>query len=251
MTERIVLLFFSSFLLSSFQVDTVNTNRLVTFLQVDLVCGAASDIGCGSRSKPILNDLEGKSEIAEGWLSRPGTNVAVVWEDDVIVNDELLIETLKTHKKSGRVLSGNESNDRREEFESEKWYRSNEVDELSIEEAGRIAEMVISAIKDQGSLSDSDAPIMQDEVEEFIKNELLTLEDVNLLNERSYYKGWESGIKNIASSYMDQSEVDKIHLFVVSSWIRYSIYGGALIVILLIAYLFRKWRVRTKDKENE
>ena len=104
--------------------------------------------------------------------------------------------------------------------------------------------MVISAITDQGSLSDSDAPLMQAEVEEYIKNELLNLTDVNLLNNRSYYQGWESGIKIIAATYMDQSEVDNIHLFVMSPCIKYSMYGGALIVILLLAYLFRKWRIR-------
>ena len=132
MIERYVILFFSFFPLCSFQIDTIETNRLMTFLQVDLVCGAASDIGCGSRSKPILIDLESQSEIAEAWLNRPGTNIAVVWEDDARVDETLLIETLKIHQKSGKVLSANESADRRKAFESESWYRTNEVDELSI-----------------------------------------------------------------------------------------------------------------------
>lgn len=235
MITRILILFSTFFFLSAFQAQEFTAEgRIITFLQVDLVCGAASDIGCGSRSKPILMDLECKSEIAEAWLNRPGTIIAVVWNDNLDSNETLLKQTLKEHRKSGKVLGQNESIEQKEKFRTDRWYRTNEVDELSIEEAGRIAEMVISTIKEQGSLSDTHAPMMQNEIEAYLKNELLSLEDVNLLNKRSYYKSWESGIKNIAKPYMDQSEIDKIHLFVMSPWIKYFMYGAALASILLI-----------------
>jgi hypothetical protein len=36
-------------------------------------------LGCGSRAKPLLIDLEQQSGIKEAWLNRTGTIVAIVW----------------------------------------------------------------------------------------------------------------------------------------------------------------------------
>jgi hypothetical protein len=54
----------------------------VTFYEVPLGCPAAPEIGCGSRSKPILLQLEGEKSVAEAWLNRPGTIMAVVWKPE-------------------------------------------------------------------------------------------------------------------------------------------------------------------------
>ena len=51
----------------------------ITFYDVPLVCGAAPSIGCGSRAKPLLLDLERQPAIKEAWLNRTGTVVAIVW----------------------------------------------------------------------------------------------------------------------------------------------------------------------------
>src|SRR6202007_1479767 len=51
----------------------------VTFYDVPLVCNAAPEIGCGSRAKPLLLDLEHQSAIKEAWLNRSGTILAIVW----------------------------------------------------------------------------------------------------------------------------------------------------------------------------
>ena len=58
-----------------------DTKKNINFLDVNLVCGAAPNIGCGSRSRPILVDLEKEKSIEEAWLNRKGTVVAVVWEE--------------------------------------------------------------------------------------------------------------------------------------------------------------------------
>ena len=54
---------------------------VVTFYETPLVCNAAPEIGCGSRSKPVLLELEKNSAVKEAWLNRPGTVIAVVWKD--------------------------------------------------------------------------------------------------------------------------------------------------------------------------
>ena len=55
----------------------VKTDR-VSLLEVPLRCEAAPEIGCGSRSKPILLELERESIIREAWLNDTGTVLAVV-----------------------------------------------------------------------------------------------------------------------------------------------------------------------------
>jgi hypothetical protein len=53
--------------------------EIITFYDVPLVCGAAPAVGCGSRAKPLLMDLEQRTAIKEAWLNRAGTIVAIVW----------------------------------------------------------------------------------------------------------------------------------------------------------------------------
>src|SRR6516164_6806217 len=56
-------------------------NNIITLYDVPLVCGAAPAIGCGSRAKPLLIDLERQPTIEEAWLNRAGTIVAIVWSE--------------------------------------------------------------------------------------------------------------------------------------------------------------------------
>jgi hypothetical protein len=58
---------------------TKSTNQKIIAFYEPLVCGAAPSIGCGSRAKPLLIDLERQAPIKEAWLNRTGTIVAIVW----------------------------------------------------------------------------------------------------------------------------------------------------------------------------
>src|SRR6516225_10276017 len=60
---------------------TLSADRVSVF-KAPLVCPAAPQIGCGSASKPILLDLEKQPGVAEAWLNRAGTRIAVVWKPD-------------------------------------------------------------------------------------------------------------------------------------------------------------------------
>src|SRR5882672_7314968 len=61
---------------------TIISPERLTFYEVPLVCPAAPEIGCGSRSKPILLQLERENTVAEAWLNRPGTILAIVWKPE-------------------------------------------------------------------------------------------------------------------------------------------------------------------------
>lgn len=56
-------------------------SQTVTFYEVPLVCDAAPEIGCGSRSKPAMIEIEKEEAIKEVWLNRAGTIFAIVWTD--------------------------------------------------------------------------------------------------------------------------------------------------------------------------
>jgi hypothetical protein len=51
----------------------------ITFYEAPLVCGAHAEIGCGSRAKPALMEMEKNPVIKEAWLNRQGTAFAIVW----------------------------------------------------------------------------------------------------------------------------------------------------------------------------
>jgi len=55
------------------------SNEVIIFYDVHLACDAAPAIGCGSRAKPLLMDLERQAAIEEAWLNRAGTILAIIW----------------------------------------------------------------------------------------------------------------------------------------------------------------------------
>jgi hypothetical protein len=58
----------------------VTTADRISLFKVPLQCPAAPQIGCGSAAKPILLELERETGVAEAWLNRVGTTLAVVWK---------------------------------------------------------------------------------------------------------------------------------------------------------------------------
>ncbi len=84
----------------------------VSFYLVPLVCGAAPQIGCGGRSKPILLSLEDNTQIREAWLNREGTTIAVVWDNnaDATKRDEIASSIFKTYELRAEKISGKDHN---------------------------------------------------------------------------------------------------------------------------------------------
>lgn len=184
----------------------------ITFHQVDLVCSAASDIGCGSRSKPILLDLEKEESIKEAWLNRAGTMVAVNWSVEAAPASDLVATVFSKHGKSMETLKGGSHDRQLILFRTEKWYQGREVDQLSKEEANKIARKVMEQIQASTILSPIDATKMEAEIEAFISNEFQSLKEVHLLDTNSYYDNWESAIEKIGEQYFGTGKMPKIEL---------------------------------------
>jgi hypothetical protein len=143
----------------------------ITFYDVPLVCGAAPSIGCGSRAKPLLVDLERQTPIKEAWLNRTGTMVAIVWRG-LARREEVIRPVFERHE----IQYSERSHDKQTaEFFRIKgnWLRGQEVDRLSLEEAREIAETsVTSAIKD-GLVSVEEAGQIESDLEAYFRKELV------------------------------------------------------------------------------
>lgn len=184
----------------------------ISFYQVNLVCEAATDIGCGSRSKPILLDLEKESTIREAWLNRAGTVTAIVWAKQAQPQHQLVSAIFSKHGKSITPVEGNAYQEQLTSFRTDKWYQGKEVDQLSMEEAGRIAGQIVDKLVSDGTISAKDAPAMRADVEAYIQKEFMTLKDVNLLNTTAYYDNWEREIRKMGEKYVGAGNMPEMEL---------------------------------------
>jgi hypothetical protein len=132
----------------------------VSFFTVPLVCSAAPKIGCGSRSKPVLEALERNPSVAAAWLNRAGTVIAVEWAENASPTQRAaaLEATSKTSNLSMAELSGDKRKAVLRDFAPERWYRPSEVDHLSEEEAdiigARLARRVAATVTRSDHQSD-------------------------------------------------------------------------------------------------
>lgn len=144
----------------------------VTLYEVPLVCPAAPQIGCGSLAKPTLAALEDNTGVAEAWLNRAGTVLAVVWTEGA-TNDQragaarLLADRLPAAPKE---VAGAEREKRLGEFlRVSGWYRGAAVDRLSEHEAGVIAARLVRRVRAEVPLDDAKADALARAIEAAMK----------------------------------------------------------------------------------
>jgi len=121
-------------------------NDRTTFYEVPLKCLAAPQIACGSRSKPVLFSLERRPAVAEAWVNRRGTVVAVVWKADstAATREAVIREIASLHELSFRELGKDERLDPEHTFATRiSWYRSADTGKLTEEEAHIIVERLV------------------------------------------------------------------------------------------------------------
>lgn len=195
-------------------VNTKSKEPMITFYKVPLVCNAAPGIGCGSRSKPVLLKLESNPAVKEAWLNRSGTVVAIVWRGRVqtesvagpIFNDNNLNYT---------PLTGKSASPYQKTFrEKNLWYRGDEVDQLSEQEASVIAASYVKLSRQQQLITQQEADKIEPAVAAYFRKELvrvrtiqqLTFDDRHTFKEALYritekYAGKKCAEKAVTSYY--------------------------------------------------
>jgi hypothetical protein len=180
----------------------------ISFYKTPLVCNAAPDIGCGSRSKPVLLELEKNPAIKEAWLNRQGTVIAIVWKDKVYT-ETVATPIFKENSISFTALNDNDAASYRRTFRKENlWYRGADVDMLSMEEAATIAESSVKFALKNNLITKDEAAKIKVDVETYFKQELVKIRTNEQLNEDSQHK-FKLALYSIAEKYIGKERTEK------------------------------------------
>jgi hypothetical protein len=171
MKTQLIAVLLGGFLYPPLAGAAVPADRISVF-KAPLVCPAAPQIGCGGASKPILLDLEKQPGVAEAWLNRGGTLIAVVWKPDS--NAEARSHVAAELKEDRATeLQGDAHDEGVKDFLSGKgWYHAADVDRLSEEEADIIAARLVRFIKSKSALPNNKAEPLQHAFSNLLRKDL-------------------------------------------------------------------------------
>jgi len=187
---------------------TKTKEPLVTFYKTPLVCNAAPEIGCGSRSKPALLELEKNSAVKEAWLNRAGTVIAIVWKGKV-QTENVAKPVFDDNNISFTELKENEVAPYKQSFrKANLWYRGADVDMLSREEAATIAESSVKWALENKLITTDEANKIKTDVEAYFKEELVKIRTNEQLNDDSENK-FREALYSIAEKYIGKERAEK------------------------------------------
>lgn len=190
--------------------NNTSFNDNISFYKVPFVCNAAPSIGCGSRSKPVLLELEKSDIIKEAWLNRQGNIIAVVWNDNSTLEDRNNAATnaFTKHKVNASQLMMDDYAKSLESFSSNKgWYNSTDVNALSKEEAGIIADQLLAGIKEKTTFNESDEQAYRKEIQQVFYDFFLNFESLDQLGDAKIYKNKLQEIIKIGEKYVGEGNM--------------------------------------------
>jgi len=174
----------------SFENISLNLEKDITFFNVPLVCDAVPYIGCGSRAKFIMIDLMKDAAVKEAWLNRAGTIMAVVWKPGANENlrEGVIKSTFSSHELPMDQVSESDRSALDEKFATrEGWYMGSDVDALSIEEAGAIADQIISGISQAVRFKkNEDKDALREDLKNIFQRCFLSIESFQDLNDSTF-----------------------------------------------------------------
>jgi len=143
---------------------SVSADRVSVF-ETPMGCWAVEGLGCGSLSKPVLAELESEARIAEAWMNRSGTLVAVIWKGAAAAKSGAgaVEEIFDARGLEAKALAGPAREKALADFlGGSKWYRSAEVDRLSEEEARVVATRLVRRTEKSLALTPEQAAALRD-----------------------------------------------------------------------------------------
>lgn len=185
------------------------TPEKISFYEVPLVCGAAPDIGCGSRAKPALLEMEQNLAVKEAWLNRAGTVYAVVWRKNSQTK-RIARPIFKKYAIEFSELGDKEKTKHLDTFRQEgKWYRGAAVDQLSLEEAERLGQKVVDMLLPEGHITEKEAEALRQDVTAYFKSELVKLRTCEELCQDSDAK-FQQAVIGILEKQVGKVRAEKI-----------------------------------------
>ena len=187
----------------------------VSVFQAPLQCPAAPQIGCGSRAKPMLLELERDSSVSEAWLNRAGTKVAVVWKLESKLKARRSVAT-KLKEQEATEIKGKPRDEAITEFLSGNgWYRGADVDRLSEEEAGIIAVRLVQRVEAKTTLPKEKAEALQHALADALKKRLT--DDKTKLEQDALLK-LPDGLQQVAGQYLDKDQIPILKEAIAAGW---------------------------------
>lgn len=190
--------------------------ELVIFYDVRLACGAAPDIGCGSRAKPVFIEMEQQEGIKEAWLNRSGTVIAVVGGSAMTDRKQLAAVANPIFKEYEVDATYIEDQKRQSYLMSDfrvegKWYKGVDVDKLSIEEATALAEKAVKFAREAKLLNELEAQAIQSDIETHFKNELVKVRTYDELCDAE--EQWYADVYGIYQKHIGRARAKKVRKF--------------------------------------
>lgn len=186
-----------------------SASEKVSFYEVPLECGAAADLGCGSRAKSALLEMEKDPAIKEAWLNRPGTVYAVVWANKA-QSKKAAAPIFKKYSIEFAELGGKDKSKQLESFRQDgKWYRGAAVDQLSREEAEVLGNKVITMLLPGGHITQEEANVIDNDVTAYFKEELVKIRTYEELCLDSGKK-FQEAIIGIVEKHIGKERTQKI-----------------------------------------
>jgi hypothetical protein len=148
----------------------------ISMFKVPLGCEAAAGLGCGVKAKPILQGLAREPDVAQAWLNRGGTIIAVLWREGVASKGrgEHVRSIVVEQGLAARELTGAAREGALREFSSgADWYRGDAVDRLSTEEAGIIAARLVRRVMAKAPLSEETIETLLSAFAEVCRHQLI------------------------------------------------------------------------------
>ena len=196
--------------------DFMSANNIgVSFYEAPLVCHAAPSIGCGSKAKFMLVDFEKYSDAIEGaWLNKKGTIVAVKWYFKTDENKRAqIIKTVSTdHNIELTTLAETEAAAYAKSFPiSSEWFKGKEVDKLSKEEAGIIAQNTIASYKAKKLIKPSFEKQFEADIERIYEELFFSISSYKDLTTEAYNKV-ENQIQQAGARYVGKGKMPHVEL---------------------------------------
>lgn len=185
-----------------------NSNNNITYYSVGLVCNAAPDIGCGSRAKPVLKELDKEENIEKSFLNRKGTLLKLIWKNDVETEQAfaLVNSIFKANDISVSVTSPEDLINP----ETREWLDQEGLYLLSREEAGIIASQLIDNFKSKSDLSKEQETRLRKDIEELFYDFFLNFETSDQLSDSASYKKIRLKIVDRSSNYIDKENIPSV-----------------------------------------
>lgn len=184
----------------------------VSFYSVPMVCNAAPSIGCGSRAKFVMLDLMKDQVVKEAWLNRKGTVMAAVWREGSTESDrQKVVNTVFTaHGLEVDPMSDSDVATHAQGFETkDNWYEGADVDKLSIEEAGVIADRLVTALTMHAKFkNENDKKAFREDVRGIMERCFLGVNSFEELNGEDHQKEiYRTAVKYIGKKSMPSPDV--------------------------------------------